>query len=151
MLDSLFDSLPTPPPSRQPAPPSYEDTVARGRVPQPAPPPKDMSRYRNVNGTCFARHTNVLVVDPADGATKTMQIENLRAGDTVKTLRGKNKVVRAVLKCHTDQAKGRTMTVITVNDATVLWVTPWHPVSQMAAVPGSSQRKPTRRRSIRKW
>jgi hypothetical protein len=53
-----------------------------------------------------------------------MPIEKLRPGDTVKTLQGESKAVRTVLKCHTGQAKGRTMTVITVNDATALWVTP---------------------------
>ena len=137
-LDGLFDSLPAPPPSRLPAPapstlyapPSYEDTVAGRRVDQSPPSPIKMSQYRKPGNNCFAGITKVLVVDPADGTTTTMAIEKLRPGDIVKTLQGKNKAVRTVLKCHTDQAKGRTMTVITVNDATALWVTPWHPVSQ---------------------
>ena len=89
-----------------------------------------MSRYRKPGNNCFARNTKVLVVDSTNGTTKTIPIEKLRAGDTIKTLQGKNKVVRTVLKCYTDQAKGRTMTMITTNAATSLWVTPWHPMSQ---------------------
>jgi hypothetical protein len=128
VLDNLFDSLPEPPPSRPLAPPTY-DVVTSGYTAPPAPP-TDMSQYRNVRSTCFAGHTKVLVVDLDDSTEKMIPIENLRTGDIVKTPRGDTRVVRTVLKCHTDQTEGRIMTVIPVNDTTNLWVTPWHPVSQ---------------------
>jgi hypothetical protein len=127
VIDYLFDSLPAPPPSRPPAPPPY-DTAASGPIAPLLQPPK-MSRYRNVSSTCFAGHTRVLVVDPTDGTEKAIPIEKLRHGDVVKTLKSKTRAVETVLKCHTDQTKGRTMTVIPVNDTTSLWVTPWHPIS----------------------
>ena len=124
MLDSLFDSLPAPLPSRAPAPPSYEDTIAGSYVSLPSPPPTNMGRYNKPGNNCFASNTKVLVVDPADSTTKTIPIEKLRTGHTVKTPRGRIKVVRIVLKCHTDQAKGRIIIVITANAAASLWVTP---------------------------
>ncbi|KAF2452330.1 Hh protein intein-like-domain-containing protein [Lineolata rhizophorae] len=120
VLDNLFDSLPAPPPSRPPVPLSY-GTVTGGRT-APLSPPSDMRQYRNVKSTCFTRHTRVLVVDPDDSTEKTIPIEKLRTGDIVKTLKGNTRAVRTVLKCHTDQTKGRTMTVIPVNDTTNLWL-----------------------------
>lgn len=125
--DNLFDSLPVPRPSRLPAPPPYNTVVGRTT---PLPPPSNISGYRNVDSTCFAGHTRVLVMDPADGTEKTMPIEKLRTGDIVKTPNGTTRAVRTVLKCHTNQTRGRTLTVIPINDTASLWVTPWHPVSQ---------------------
>ena len=56
----------------------------------------------------------------------------------------------AVLKCHTNQTKGRIMTVIPAIDTTRLWVSPWHPVSQDATL-GFARRKLIGEANTQKW
>ena len=88
----------------------------------------DMRMYNNASGTCFAGKTKVMLApnggDEKDKEKKTIPIMNLRPGMTVQTLLGP-RTVRAVLKCHTDQAAGRTMCKF---EGAGLLVTQWHPV-----------------------
>lgn len=99
VLDEVFDNLEAPEPSRR--------TTYTG--------PRDMSKYRNVHGPCFAAETPVRV----RGGSVT--IGELRRGMVVETSKGGRRV-EAVLKTPVEGQM-----ICRVGD---VLVTPWHPVSR---------------------
>ncbi|KAL7802276.1 hint domain-containing protein [Trichoderma aethiopicum] len=112
-LDTAFDSIPAPEPSRVVV--SRRSRRGGGGGTIAHFPPKSMASYRNSAGVCFAGSTTV---ELASG--RVTEIRKLRGGSRVRTPLGPRKVA-LVLKTEVSSE-----TLCRIGS---LLVTPWHPLS----------------------
>ncbi|KAH0492916.1 hypothetical protein TgHK011_007843 [Trichoderma gracile] len=111
-LDTAFDSIPAPEPSRVVLSRRRKSggTASHTTTPRPS-----MARYRNSSGVCFAGST---AVELASG--RVTQIRKLKHGSRVLTPLGPRKVVMVLKTKVTSETLCRIGSVL---------VTPWHPLS----------------------
>ncbi|PTB69169.1 hypothetical protein BBK36DRAFT_1113300 [Trichoderma citrinoviride] len=114
-LDTAFDSIPAPEPSRVVL--SHHSNSRSGTTTSPVPPPS-MARYRNSSGVCFAGST---AVELASG--RVTEIRKLKHGSRVRTPLGPRKVAMVLKTNVASEALCRIGSLL---------VTPWHPVSMDA-------------------
>jgi len=115
-IDTLFNNLPPPKPSRQ-----VVQTTG-------AAPLTSMARYNCRSAPCFPGSAMVCCAEKNTVITQRRRVDSLVKGDLVLTEKGTYVAIDAIVKTVCDNGKQELVTLNNMKGKGSLQVTPWHPI-----------------------